>query len=599
MAQPAESEAGGEISLVPARMVNEVLYCERLLFLEWVQGEWADNEFTLDGTWVHRRVDRPRALAPRPGPRAKKLTPAASPEQGEAETSERPYQARSVALSSARLGVTAKIDLVDVDGDRVVPIEFKRGKQPSVPEGAYLPERAQLCAHVLLLREHGFKCDEAAIYFAADKRRTPIVIDAELEAQTRAAIARALELQAGGQLPPPLVDSPKCRGCSLVGICLPDETNQLRQLGAEGARAKHLTEPMTELRRLHPARDDKQPLIVQEHGARVGLSGQQLKVTSRDGSTRSARIPNTSHVALYGNAQISTQATVGLMRLGIPVCYFTMGGYYLGRTVAHDPNNVALRLAQYQQLSDPARCLNLARGVVRSKILNSRTLLRRNAVDDVAVALKELKRLSRTALEAPSLESLLGIEGSAARVYFAAFPQLLRPPRTENAAEPSEEAEGLDFDWQGRSRRPPADPVNAMLSLCYALLTKDVSLAVGVAGMDTQFGFYHQPRFGKPALALDLMEEFRPLIADSVVITAINSGEVQPGDFIRAAGSCALTAPGRKRLIAAYERRISQEVTHPVFGYRISYRRVLEVQARLFARLLLGEIAEYPDFRTR
>src|SRR5690606_6897965 len=127
-------------------------------------------------------------------------------------------------------------------------------------------------------------------------------------------------------------------------------------------------------------------------------------------------------------------------------------------------------------------------------------------------------------------------EGSAARVYFSAFPQLLRPPRTEDDADSSTEADGLDFDWNGRNRRPPTDPVNAMLSLCYALLTKDVSLAVGVAGLDAQFGFYHQPRFGKPALSLDLMEEFRPLIADSVVFTAINTGEVQANDFIRAAG---------------------------------------------------------------
>src|SRR5690606_37044015 len=197
-----------------------------------------------------------------------------------------------------------------------------------------------------------------------------------------------------GELPPPLEDSPKCRGCSLVGICLPDETNQLRHLEVEQVRAKHLTEPSNALRRLHPARDDKQPLVVQEHGARVGLSGHVLKVTSRDGSSVSARIPNTAHVALYGNAQISTQAVVGLMRLGIPVCYFTTGGYYLGRTLAHDPNNVALRVAQYRQLSDPARCLKLASGVVRTKILNSRTLLRRNAAADVPVALKELKRLS-------------------------------------------------------------------------------------------------------------------------------------------------------------------------------------------------------------
>jgi CRISPR-associated protein Cas1 len=117
--------------------------------------------------------------------------------------------------------------------------------------------------------------------------------------------------------------------------------------------------------------------------------------------------------------------------------------------------------------------------------------------------------------------------------------------------------------------------------------------------LDPLLGFFHQPRFGRPALALDLMEEFRPLIADSVVIIAVNTGVVSPRDFIRAPGSCALTIDGRKRFLQAYERRMDQLVTHPIFGYRVSYRRVLEVQARLLGRVLLGEIDEYPSFRTR
>lgn len=143
---------------VPARMLNELLYCERLMYLEWVQGEWADNYYTTDGKRVHKRADRPRAL---------KKTPQKQPDNStEKEESERPYQARSVWLTSERLGLTAKIDVVDVNGKQVVPIEYKRGKRPDVPEGAWLPERAQLCAQVLLLREHGYDCEEAAIYYA-------------------------------------------------------------------------------------------------------------------------------------------------------------------------------------------------------------------------------------------------------------------------------------------------------------------------------------------------------------------------------------------------------------------------------------------------
>jgi CRISPR-associated protein Cas1 len=163
---------------------------------------------------------------------------------------------------------------------------------------------------------------------------------------------------------------------------------------------------------------------------------------------------------------------------------------------------------------------------------------------------------------------------------------------------PDEEA-ALDFDFDGRNRRPPRDPVNALLSLAYALLTKDLAFVTAAVGLDPYLGFYHQPRYGRPALALDLMEEFRPLVADSVVLSAVNTGIVRPADFVRRGGAAALTPSGRARFLRAYERRMDELITPPVFGYRISYRRVLEVQVRLFARYLAGEIAEYPAFATR
>ena len=155
------------------------------------------------------------------------------------------------------------------------------------------------------------------------------------------------------------------------------------------------------------------------------------------------------------------------------------------------------------------------------------------------------------------------------------------------------------FELEGRNRRPPRDPVNAALSLAYSLLTKDCVLAVAAVGLDPLLGFLHQPRYGRPALALDLMEEMRPLIADSVVVTAMNTQVIGEDDFVRASTGCAMTAAGRRRFIECYERRMDQLVTHPVFGYRLSYRRVLEVQARLLSRLLLGEVEAYPAFRTR
>jgi len=187
------------------------------------------------------------------------------------------------------------------------------------------------------------------------------------------------------------------------------------------------------------------------------------------------------------------------------------------------------------------------------------------------------------------MESLLGIEGNAARHYFGAFGGMLKP-KDEGAPE---------FDFAGRNRRPPRDPVNAMLSFVYAMLAKDCTVALLAAGFDPFQGFYHQPRFGRPALALDLMEEFRPILADSTVLTLVNSGAVRAGDFVHGGGAVNMKSAARKALIETYERRMDQLVTHPVFGYRISYRRVLEVQARLLARHVGGELPEFPPFLPR
>jgi CRISPR-associated protein Cas1 len=155
------------------------------------------------------------------------------------------------------------------------------------------------------------------------------------------------------------------------------------------------------------------------------------------------------------------------------------------------------------------------------------------------------------------------------------------------------------FDFQNRNRRPPKDPVNALLSLVYSLLSKDCTLICHAIGLDPYVGFLHQPRFGRPALALDLMEEFRPLVADSVVLSLINNRIISPKDFIRAGAGVNLTPEGRKRVFLSYERRMGEAVTHPVFQYRVGYRRAIELQGRLLAKYLTGEIESYYPFITR
>jgi CRISPR-associated protein Cas1 len=197
------------------------------------------------------------------------------------------------------------------------------------------------------------------------------------------------------------------------------------------------------------------------------------------------------------------------------------------------------------------------------------------------------------------LEQLLGLEGNAARIYFELFPGMLKVGDPNE--DPTRSASPVDFpfDFTHRNRRPPRDPVNALLSLAYSVLAKDLTIVCHAVGFDPFLGYYHQPRFGRAPLALDLMEPFRPLIADSVVLSAINTRMVTPRDFIRTGQAVALRPDGRKAFFRAYEQRMDTLVTHPIFGYRLNYRRLLEIQTRLLARVVTGEMSDYPVYVTR
>jgi CRISP-associated protein Cas1 len=438
----------------------------------------------------------------------------------------------------------------------------------------------------MLLNENGHDCERGVLYFAQAKTRVEVVFDAALRGRTLELLAQAKDAAAGNTLPPPLTASAKCQGCSLHGVCLPDEVNYLAAEG--GAESLPAEEP---LRRLVPARDDAQPLYVQEQGARVGLDGEVLEVRSREhGVIGKARLFELSQLVVLGNVQVSAQAVRELCGRGIPVCWMSYGGWLAGFTDGLGHNNVEIRRAQFRASEDQGgAALRLARRFVRNKIANCRTLLRRNHPDAPDGTLRELSALADATESAPGRQELLGVEGNAARLYFEAFPALIRAPGGGDLA----------FDFTTRSRRPPRDPVNALLSFAYSLLARDLAVTARAVGLDPFLGFYHQPRHGRPALALDLMEEFRPIIADSVVLSAINTGVVTGADFVRSSLGVAMKPEGRKRFMQAYERRLEEEVTHPVFGYRISYRRVLEVQCRLLARHLCGEIDSYPEFRTR
>jgi CRISPR-associated protein Cas1 len=565
--------------LVPARMLNEYAYCPRLAYLEWAQGDFADSADTVEGRFHHRRVDKETGELPP----AERLADATDGEK---------LHARSIYLSGPAVGLVARIDLVEAAGTIVTPVDYKRGDAPNVPEGAWEPERVQLCAQALILEENGYTCREGVLYFVGSRKRVAIAFTLALRTRTLELLASMRVTMAAAAIPPPLQDSPKCPRCSLVGICLPDETNLLRSesFGDDAPTPEPREIEPAEPRRLIPARDDALPLYVQAPGTRVGKSGDELTVQPKDGEPQMVRLGQTSQVALFGQVQMSTQAIQAALGRAIPIAYFTSGGWFYGLTNGLSHKNVELRQRQFRAADDAALSLALARKFVIAKILNSRTLLRRNGDDVPSRTIDVLREMADEAAACSSAASLLGIEGTAARLYFQSFPCMLKQLDDEGA---------LAFDFAGRNRRPARDPVNALLSFAYALLAKDLTVVAQMVGFDPFLGFYHRPRYGRPALALDLMEEFRPIIADSIVLTAINTGVIQRDDFITRAGAVSLRDHGRTRFLRLYERRMDELVTHPIFGYRICYRRVLEVQMRLLARFLTGEIPEYPGFQTR
>ncbi len=330
------------------------------------------------------------------------------------------------------------------------------------------------------------------------------------------------------------------------------------------------------------------PLLVQEPGSYVRLCGSRLRVIKDEEEVASVPLIGISHIMLMGGAHGSSAVFRECCRLGIPILHMSGTGWLNGMTTGVVHKNIDLRAEQFAAARDEERRIEISRRIVAAKIHNSRVLLRRNSRPEER-DLEILRGYATAAGAAKTIEELLGIEGAAARLYYSLLPGMLKgAPETLRA-----------FDLDGRTRRPPRDPINALLSFAYSILTKDWMVALQAVGFDPLMGFYHRTRYGKPALALDMMEPFRPVIADSVVLAAINNAELQERDFYEREGAVLLSPGGRKSFLECYERRVAMEVEHPLFGYRCTYRRIFELEARLLARHVLGELPSYEPFRIR
>jgi len=334
-------------------------------------------------------------------------------------------------------------------------------------------------------------------------------------------------------------------------------------------------------------------MYVTEQGARLEKEYRRLLVAKHDEVLLAAPLGRVSEVVLVGSVGATTPALLMLLDAGIPLSFVTWAGKLRGRLTPPIPKNLPLRHAQYDRARDPAFCLETARAIVDGKLRNSRTLAyrirrshpqthgNRNRADDDE-QLERIERAVRAASRADDLDTLRGIEGSAAKAYFQILRQALRPEMT----------------FEKRTRRPPRDPANALLSFGYTLLTQNLMTACEVVGLDPYDGFFHADKYGRPALALDLVEEFRGPVVDSVVQLVINKRIVGPEDFERKSGVY-LSNRGLRKFLRQYTRRLNTEILHPYYGRRLTYQRVFEVQARLMAKTIQGKLDKYPPFRVR
>ncbi len=565
--------------LWPARNIAEYAYCPRLFYLMEVEGIHIHNADTESGMTVHRRVDSPSA---------------AKDKDEEEVDPDRPRAVRSLTLTSEKLQLTATLDLAETQGKLATPVEYRKGRPryavlappPDDPgEGAdpvlnkaepWPTDRTQLGLQAILLEEAGYQVSEGVVYYAAEKRRISIPIDDALRREALETFASARQC-AGGSRPDPLVNDSRCTRCSLMPICLPDEIN-----------AQKHAEASEEPRRMWPERADGIQVVAQQEGTKLGIRGASLRFTDRDGKlVKEIPLANVESVALLGSVQISTQALTTLADHGIPLAFLSAAGRLQAMVDPLDSVTAAVRRSQVQAVDDPKRALELCRAIVSAKIINQRTLLQRNNNTLPANVLEDMMQQARSATVADSIDAVRGHEGQAAALYFAHFAGMFKGPVAQK------------FDANGRQRRPPPDPINATISFAYTMLAHDCVSALRLARLEPTIGALHVSRPGRPALALDLMEPFRALVADSVAVSAFNRGELTEGHFMQTAAGSAMTDSGRRAFFSAYGRRMDTEITHPVFGYRLSYRRMIMLHARLIAAWTLGEIPTLAFLTTR
>ncbi|WP_250122803.1 type I-D CRISPR-associated endonuclease Cas1d [Chroococcidiopsis sp. CCMEE 29] len=326
-------------------------------------------------------------------------------------------------------------------------------------------------------------------------------------------------------------------------------------------------------------------IYITQDDAFIGKTDERLTVRASKKTLLDVPLIKVDGVVVLGRATVSPAAVIELLERKIPLSFLTGTGRYLGRLEPELNKNIFVRSAQWKAIAPSQQALHLVRGFVRGKLKNYRNALLRDQREfpnlNLHSALTQLEQAIAPIEKTTSIDSLRGLEGAGSAAYFGSFNQLIR-------------AQG--FQFEARRRRPPTDPVNALLSLGYALLRHDIQSAVNLVGFDPYLGYLHVERYGRPSLALDLMEEFRPLVVDAIVLSGLNRRMLSPQDFTTEPLSRAvsLTPEGLRTFLRLYEQKKQSKFKHPVLQTQCTYQEAFEIQARLLAKYLLGETDKYP-----
>ncbi len=514
---------------------------------------------------------------------------------------------RSVEVASEAWGLVGKVDAVRRRDGRWVAYEHKKGRCQRGPAKEVLPwpsDRIQAIAYAVLLEEAlGEPVLQARIRYHADNVTALLEIDDQARADLRAAIVRANDLRQTTSRPPVTENENLCRRCSLAPVCLPEEerlaTIEHLALDEPSAAAMPAEAPTAERRipTLFPSNRERQTLHVVSPKARIGRSGESLLVIAENEEhqevTHRVPIEEIDAIVVHGFGQVTTQAIHLCASHGVAVQWMTMGGKFAAGTTS-SPGRVQQRIRQYGALVDDDVRLRLARQLVHAKVETQlRYLLRATRGDQLVRStvqphLERIRETLRKVATVASDESLLGLEGMAAKSYFACLPTLLSPQVPP------------EMRPIGRTKHPPRDRFNAILSFGYAMLQTAVHRSAVAVGLEPALGFYHRPRSAAPPLVLDVMELFRTTLWEIPLIGSVNrlQWDVE-NDFALSPGQVWLSESGRKKAIGLFEERLTESHKHPHTGQSLSYARMIELELRLLEKEWTGCPGLFARMRVR